>query len=455
MAVAPSVSAHAFITTYDPLGGRGGSIDPLGALRTYGELAELLLPGLTTITTRSRYLSMLCAALRNGERHRRFAVGPAGVAERRRAAEPFERLWALACVAARERGRPLAAAGLRGVTYAEKALREFQERQGPATPEFRLLKSQARTGGVPTYWTILRSGGLVNEDGSLTTEGKALAEQFPEPPGVDLARLADPTAARRATAALEDIDHWGVRCHLAAADAREKSLLIDALQSAERRDRVARALDRYLAREPMPDAWQISHLWRLRDQLARDEGGGKPALSTVVEVVIVVEQFHEAALRAFEILLWWGTRAEEQPVSQLVGDQGFRETVDQAHRRAEALVRLTSGSDDPELRRILEDFASLAREVMTLEPRAFLEAIVRRHQRVQAGKVDGGVPKKEWVVVSASGVRTLPRYQRTERPSVPRGRYLTHPYRLEQFVGMLRENGGLSSTIAGSSGPRG
>lgn len=34
----------------------------LGALQTYGLLADLLLPGVTTITTRTRYLSMLCAA---------------------------------------------------------------------------------------------------------------------------------------------------------------------------------------------------------------------------------------------------------------------------------------------------------------------------------------------------------------------------------------------------------
>lgn len=50
-----------FVTAYDPIGGSSGSIDPLGALQTYGTLADLLLPGVTTITTRSRYLSMLCA----------------------------------------------------------------------------------------------------------------------------------------------------------------------------------------------------------------------------------------------------------------------------------------------------------------------------------------------------------------------------------------------------------
>src|SRR5947209_2723577 len=114
-----------FLSAYDPLGGSSGSIDPLGALQSYGSLADLLLPGVTTITTRSRYLSMLCAALANAENHRPFLPGASGLAQRRKAVEPFERLWALACVAASKRGHDGAADGVRGISYAEKGYREF------------------------------------------------------------------------------------------------------------------------------------------------------------------------------------------------------------------------------------------------------------------------------------------------------------------------------------------
>jgi len=92
-----------FLTAYDPLVGTAGRIDPLGALQTYRALADLLLPGMSTITSRSRYLAMVCRALRNAEIHQSIPFGAAGLTERRKAVEPFERLWALACVAAPER----------------------------------------------------------------------------------------------------------------------------------------------------------------------------------------------------------------------------------------------------------------------------------------------------------------------------------------------------------------
>ncbi len=68
------------------------------------------------------------------------------------------------------------------------------------------------------------------------------------------------------------------------------------------------------------------------------------------------------------------------------------------------------------------------------------------HHRVQSGKIDGGMPKRDWVVRDGSALlRPAPRFQRTERPAPASGVSLTHPYRLEPFVHMLRENGVLPS----------
>src|SRR5262245_46056561 len=227
-----------FLTAYDPLGGKSGSIDPLGALQSYGSLADLLLPGVTTITTRSRYLSMLCAALANAESRRAFLPGASGLAQRRKAVEPFERLWALACVAASKRGHDGAADGLRGVSYAENSYREFAASPKKVNCDFPLLKYQSRTGAVGTYWTALVGGQLVHADtGALAVEGQELAGHFPELPldGKDKERFADPEVARRVSLPFDDLVTWGEHCHLRAAGRRERQQLAEALTADDRR----------------------------------------------------------------------------------------------------------------------------------------------------------------------------------------------------------------------------
>ena len=239
-----------FLTAYDPLGNLSGSIDPLGALQSYGELADLLLPRVTTITTRSRYLSMLCAALRNAENFQNFPPGTAGLAQRRKAVEPFERLWSVACVAAQEAGNPKAADGLRGITYAEKALRHFRAREMPISPDFKLLKYQNRTGAVGTYWTALIGGQLIHADtGELTAEGRDLAAGFKEPPltARDRERLTDPLVAHRVSLGLKEVESWAEECHLGAATTAERQLIYEALTADDGRECVAQALRSYLS----------------------------------------------------------------------------------------------------------------------------------------------------------------------------------------------------------------
>ncbi|MFT5327879.1 MAG: hypothetical protein ACI8P0_005785, partial [Planctomycetaceae bacterium] len=249
-----------FLTAYDPLGGSSGSIDPLGALQTYGAIADMLLPGVTTITTRSRYLSMLCAALANAERHQRFLPGASGLTQRRKAVEPFERLWALACVAAREQGITLAADGLRGVRDATKAYSSFAHNKKKATPDFTMLKYQSRTGAVSTYWTTLIGGELAHADsGKLEYEGFELARQFPMPrlTEKDRKRLADPEVAHRVSIQLDDLTEWAEACHLVAAGDTEREQLGDALTADDRRDCMNRAFFEMAGADGLPDTWDV------------------------------------------------------------------------------------------------------------------------------------------------------------------------------------------------------
>jgi hypothetical protein len=432
-----------FLTAYDPLGGKSGSIDPLGALQSYGSLAELLLPGVTTITNRSRYLSMLCAALANAESHQPFLPGAAGLAQRRKAVEPFERLWALACVAASKCGHDGAADGLRGISYAEKRYREIAANGKKVTCDFPLLKYQSRTGAVGTYWTALVSGELVHADtGTLAVEGQELAEHFPElrMDDKDRARFADPEVARRVSLPFDDLVAFGEKCHLRAAGRDERRQLGEALTADDRRECVSRALAGMS--DEIPAVWGTTDLARLGkrlDSIPRAVELGQPV---VIEAIIITERFHEAVLAVFETLLWWGTLYAGKPVTDLVGDADFRKAYDRCREMARSLRAFREECERPDVRSAIEGLLGFCGQVERCpSERQLVNEVMDRHHRVQSGKLDGGMPKRDWVVWDGTALlRPSPRFQRTDRPTAAVGVSLTHPYRLEPFVHMLREN---------------
>ncbi len=432
-----------FVTAYDPLGGSGGSIDPLGALQSYGALAELLLPGVTTVTSRSRYLSMICAALANAERHRAFLPGSSGLAQRRKVVEPFERMWALACVAARNSGYDGAADGLRGVSYAEKRYREIVADGKKVNCDFPLLKYQSRTGAVGTYWTALVGGQLVHGDtGALAVEGQELAEHFPEIPldGKDSAKFADPQIAHRMSLSFDDLLAWGERCHLRAAGHHERQQLGEALTADDRRECVSRALTAMA--DEIPDVWDITHLARLGKRLDAIPRAVELGLPVVLEAIAVTEKFHEAVLMVFETLLWWGTVSTGKPVTDLFGQADFRKACERCRETARDCREFREQCDRPDARGAIEGLVGFCGQVeRSPSERQLLNEVMDRHHRVQSGKLDGGMPKRDWVVWNGTGLlRPAPRFQRMDRPAPAAGVSLTHPYRLEPFVHMLREN---------------
>lgn len=148
------------VSAWDPRSTASGSIDPLGALRAFTAIASTMLPGVTTITSRVRYLSWISAGLRLlDEAPNAPHGGQAGRARRRRLLA-WERLVALAtCRHALEREAAVddpAWKQLRGVSYVRRALAE--EIRSSAFP---MLRNQAGTGGIGTYWVTLVAGGLV------------------------------------------------------------------------------------------------------------------------------------------------------------------------------------------------------------------------------------------------------------------------------------------------------
>ena len=85
-----------FLSAWDPRAAASGSIDPLGALRPFTAIATTLLPGVTTITSRVRYLSWICAGLSLLDKLPNAPSGGRAGRARRQRLLSWERLVALA-----------------------------------------------------------------------------------------------------------------------------------------------------------------------------------------------------------------------------------------------------------------------------------------------------------------------------------------------------------------------
>jgi len=353
-------------------------------------------------------------------------------------------LWAIACVGAREAGHDDAADGLRGITYAEKTYAAFVASDNKVNCDFRLLKYQSRTGAVGTYWTALIGAQLVHADsGALSDEGIELAKQFPQLPmdTKDRMRFADPEIAHRVSIPLDELLAWSKQSHLQAAGHQERQKLGEALTADDRRECVRRALAMMV--DKIPDAWETASLERLRKNLVTVPRAVELGLPVVIDAIVVMEQFHEAVLTVFETLLWWGTQNAGKPVADLAVDSDSRKAAERCRETARNLREFRERCEIRDVRDAVDGLAGFCFQVdRCRSERELVTELLDRHHRVQSGKIDGGMPKRDWIGCdSTTLLRPSPRFQRNERPAAARGMSLTHPYRLEPFVYMLRENG--------------
>ena len=166
-------------------------------------------------------------------------------------------------------------------------------------------------------------------------------------------------------------------------------------------------------------------------------------LPIVIDAIAVTEHFHEAVLVVFETLLWWGTMNAGKPVSDLVVDADFRKATERCRETAQNLRGFRELCERRDVRDAVEGLAGFCYQVdRCRSERELVTELMDRHHRVQSGKMDGGMPKRDWIGWdSTTLLRPSPRFQRAERPSLAAGLSLTHPFRLEPFVSMLRENG--------------
>ena len=426
------------VSAWDPIATSSGSIDPLGALRAYSAIAGFLLPGATTITTRTRYLSWICAGLRLlDENQDAPAGGQAGRARRARLL-PWERLLVLATgqygIDAELGSDDLAWSRLRGVSYVRRAIAS-----GVRSTDYPLLSNQSGVGGVGTYWVALVNGGLVDDaPASLTARGRALADEFLEQKDfLPRDKLRRVLAGQLLTFKQADLARWGKRVNLdlTRSPSGERKALTDALLEPPAHVRLAKALGN--SSQARSDGVAFPRLERrllkLADPLSRQ-------MSAVVLVARLFESVHAGLLDRFDRLR--STNLTGRPVPMGSAALACGDAGDLAERGQALTSVLGQGAELPaHVSSAVRQF--LAAVKPALESSSGSELVVqlcRHHERVQSGKLEASrQPKQPWIVLKDRSIVVAPRFAQETLPLTRKPTEFTHPYRLESFGGMLDE----------------
>lgn len=427
-----------FISAWDPRATSSGSIDPLGALRAYNALATTLLPGVTTVTTRVRYLSWICAGLRLLDELPDAPRGGQDGRARRQRVLAWERLVALATgLYATSSKDDLAWSGLRGVSYVKRAVAEQK-----CSIDFPLLKNQAGVGGIGTYWVAMVSGGLVDETSAqLTRRGVDLADAFLARCQLPRKDLQAVLAAKRPRFTREQLEVWGRAANLGTESIRkeERTLLADALLEPPSHRRMAAALN---GNEHATS--NRSDFQRLHKKLLGQRESVATHLAAVITVIQAFEAVHTPLLDSFDRLRSasiHGAPVSIRVAAGLVGLPGGLIELGEALQQA---ISAPAGALPAGVASAAREFLAAVQPILqTATAEEFVKQLIRHHGRVQGGKLDASrQPKQPWVALVGdreASIKIAPRFALNELPSLREHGNFTHPYRVEAFAGMLTE----------------
>lgn len=195
---------------------------------------------------------------------------------------------------------------------------------------------------------------------------------------------------------LENLVAWSEQCHLQGAGRKERKQLGEVLTADDRRECVSRALA--MMADKIPDVWDTVALNRLAKTLKTLPRAVELGLPVVIDAIVVTEQFHEAVLRTFETLLWWGTQNAGKPIAELVVDSDFRKASGVCRDTAQKLRGFRECCERLDVRDAIESVAGFCFQIDRCHSeRELITELLDRHHRVQSGKVAGGMPKRDWI----------------------------------------------------------
>ena len=233
---------------------------------------------------------------------------------------------------------------------------------------------------------------------------------------------------------------WGRSSHLGAASKRERRLLANALLEPDAHRWMAMATRATRATGSDGKSFRL-----LAKHLRRQDDSVADRLAAVLSVALSFEHLHRDLLYRFNQVLAAGDHLGRV---RLTGIElsGRGSLV----RRADALQRALAKHQDrlprPVATAVHAFSLAVDPTVRARDDKELAINLIRHHDRVQAGKLDASrQPKHPWAETKGNQLEIAPRYALEDRPSEPDSNQLTHPYRIEQFTGMLHEAGGVGA----------
>jgi len=420
-----------FLTAYDPSDLPGASVDPLGFERGYLFLADKILPGLTNVASRPRYLTLLCTGIQlSGDQDSRSEREQ--VRHRQETILRLERFWALANVLA----RPDGSGGVRGVTYAQDYVKELRRRgDNRTTAGYRLLSRQAQYGGIGMYANVADGMHFFSREDFILTPalGEVAAEAFLEEtklPGSIRRAVIDDTDVR-----LEALADWGERAHIdAEVKPREAACLDDALNYNSVRSRMAGLLRDHPAKSAKEI--ELDRLERVLRTLKRN--GKHQDLQEAIACILAFESCYQHVLLSLERILWLCRHhtAASITLAELASDPVMLSVKAGLPTQVQCLLDIldhgaTAGFREnidrlSDVRRFLETASGAVQDNST-----FVDTIMSRHADVQHGKFDRGRRKMPWLECINSRIQlTMTRSGGLNREATQPIHIATHSYRL-------------------------
>jgi hypothetical protein len=446
-----------FSTAYDPLDLVATSIDPLGFLKGYLTLADLLLPSLTTVTTVPRYLPMLCAGLKLAQDLHPVdsALEPAKSRARRlEVLRNFEKVWAAACGLVAEKKGEAAIAGLRGTRSVKAFLQRNAARSDVSIGDLNLLSNQVRYGGIGAYTQMLHGCHFIDAPTlSLRLLGENLANAFPRISGWS---PQSPNSRLRK----EVLREWGARVCINTIMKREAKIIRDGLSGdieAEHDDQVRWQCLLLLRIAGAGIRSESDCLRKMRELLKPSvKNANTPALSQLHAVVGIIEPF-ERLYQSLNFIF------DELRVGSTEVPGGYPLTKLNRRNSAETALEIAADSESDlnkafdsgekvnavataAIRQAMQEsgIVALSRQISSAKtPAEAAKILLDRHSEVQSGKFDRGQPKGPWVRFgNGTAHATSQRYQLLREDHVKDWRDISrHPYRTSaagQFIQQCR-----------------